>query len=315
MTTAARHWASIGESTFVGGIVFLLAVHRFLGKLPFRLCLYPVVAWYWATRPLARQSSREYLSRLQARHGVLGREPGLRESFHHFLRFAETLLDKFLAMNGRFYYDSIDVAGHEGMLAASRAGQGAVLVTAHIGCLELMQAAANRRDGLRINVLVHTAHAERFNRLLARVNPHAGVRLLQVRDFSAATIMMLADRVAAGEFVAIAGDRVPLRGDRVVDVDFLGHPAPLPVGPWLMASLLRCPAYVIACVRRGDGYRVRIEQLAERVELPRAAREQAFAGYAGRFSAWMETQLREAPYEWFNFFPFWDQTPHVAATH
>jgi predicted LPLAT superfamily acyltransferase len=313
--TATRHWASIGESTFVGGIVFLLAVHRFLGRLPFQLCLYPVVAWYWLTRPLARRSSHEYLARLQARHRVFASAPGMREGFRHFIRFAETLLDKFLAINGRFRFESLDVSGHEDMLAASRAGQGAVLVTAHIGCLELMQAGASRREDLRINVLVHTAHAERFNRLLARLNPHSRVRLLQVADFSAATVMMLADRVAAGEFIAIAGDRVPLRGDRVVHADFLGHAAPLPVGPWLLASLLKCPAYVIACVRKGDGYRVRIDKLAERVELPRGGREQALAAYAGRFTAWMESQLQDAPYEWFNFFPFWDQTPHVSASH
>jgi predicted LPLAT superfamily acyltransferase len=164
-------------------------------------------------------------------------------------------------------------------------------------------------------VLVHTAHAERFNRMLDRLNPGSKVRLLQVRDFSAATVMMLADRVAQGEFIAIAGDRVPLRGDRVVHADFLGHPAPLPIGPWLLASLLKCPAYTIACVRIGERYRVRVEQLAERIELPRNAREQAIAGYAARFAAWMESQLQDAPYEWFNFFPFWDQTPHVSATH
>ena len=76
---------------------------------------------------------REYLARLHARHAVFARPPGAREGFRHFLRFADTLLDKFLAINGRFKFDQLDIAGHEGMLAASRAGQGAVLVTAHIG--------------------------------------------------------------------------------------------------------------------------------------------------------------------------------------
>ena len=315
VASTVRHWARNGESTFVGGIVFLLAVHRFLGRLPFLLCLYPVVAWYWLTRPLARRSSNEYLARVHARHPVFAKAPGAWESFRHFLRFAQTLLDKFLAMNGRFRYDSIDISGHEGALADSAAGKGAVLVTAHIGCLELMQAAANRRDGLRVTVLVHTAHAERFNRLLARLNPKSRVRLLQVRDFSPATIMMLADRVAQGEFIAIAGDRVPLKGDRVVMADFLGHAAPFPIGPWLMASLLKCPAYVIACVRNGGGYRVRLDKLAERIDLPRGSREQAIAVYAAKFSSWMEAQVQDAPYEWFNFFPFWDQTPHVSAAH
>ena len=308
-----RHWASIGENTFVGGIVFLLGVHRYLGRVPFLLCLYPVVAWYWLTTPLARAASRQYLERLQAHDGVFARPPGVRASLRHFLRFAETLLDKALAISGRFRFDSLDIAGHEAIMADSRAGKGAVLVTAHIGCIELLQAAADRVEGLRISVLVHTAHAERFNRLMDRINPGSRVRLLQVRDFSPATVLMLAERVKAGELVAIAGDRVPLRGERVVHADFLGHPAPLPIGPWVLASLLECPAYVIACVRHGEGYRVRIEQLAERVELPRRTRAPALAGYAARFSAWMESQLRDAPYEWFNFFPFWDQTPDVAA--
>jgi predicted LPLAT superfamily acyltransferase len=188
------------------------------------------------------------------------------------------------------------------------------MVTAHIGCVELMQAAAaNRHAGLRVNVLVHTAHAERFNRMLERLNPGSSVRLLQVRDISPATVLMLSERVRAGELVAIAGDRVPLRGERVVHADFLGRRAALPIGPWVLASLLECPAYVIACVRQGESYRVRVEQLAARVELPRATRAAALEGYAGRYAGWMERQLRDAPYEWFNFFPFWDQVPDVAA--
>ncbi|MNW22841.1 hypothetical protein D3C71_2245760 [compost metagenome] len=47
--------------------------------------------------------------------------------------------------------------------------------------------------------------------------------------------------------------------------------------------------------------------LAERVLLPRARREQALAEYADLFAQQLERMLRKAPYDWFNFFPFWDQ--------
>ena len=40
------HWADLGETTFVGGTWFLYAVYRLLGRLPFRLCLYPVVLFW-----------------------------------------------------------------------------------------------------------------------------------------------------------------------------------------------------------------------------------------------------------------------------
>lgn len=312
---SGRHWASIGESTFVSGVWFLVGVHRLLGRRVFRACLYPVVAWYWLLRPVARQASRQYLERLQDSQPVFAEAPGHRHSFRHLMRFAETLLDKTLAISGRPVGEPPAFSGHENLLANARAGRGAVLVTAHIGCLEVLQAAAGRREGLRITILVHTAHAQRFNRILDRLNPGNEVRLVQVTDFSPATVMMLADRVAAGEFIAIAGDRVPVHGDRVVRVPFLGHEAPLPIGPYLIAALLGCPAYMIGCVRKEGRYHVDIDCLAERVSLPRSDRDGALAAYASVFARWMELQLRQAPYEWFNFYPFWDQGPDPDGSH
>ncbi len=38
-----KHWASMGESTWVGGIQFLLFVHRVFGRWPFRVLVFPVV--------------------------------------------------------------------------------------------------------------------------------------------------------------------------------------------------------------------------------------------------------------------------------
>ena len=93
---APRHWAQIGEETFVAGIWLLYAVFRVAGRLPFRLVLYPVVLWYWLFRPSARRASLEYLGHLQEATGALGRAPGRRESIRHFLSFADTILDKVL---------------------------------------------------------------------------------------------------------------------------------------------------------------------------------------------------------------------------
>ena len=56
------HWADLGETTFVGGTWFLYAVYRVLGRLPFRLCLYPVVFAWWLGSPNARRASLDYLS-------------------------------------------------------------------------------------------------------------------------------------------------------------------------------------------------------------------------------------------------------------
>ncbi len=50
---------------------------------------------------------------------------------------------------------------------------------------------------MRLNVLMHTRHAEQFNRILSRLNPHNNVRFIEVTDFGPGLAMRLADLVAA----------------------------------------------------------------------------------------------------------------------
>lgn len=310
MTARPTHWAQIGESSFVAGIWLLYHVHRLFGRLPFRFCLYPVVAYYWATQPRARGASMQYLQRMHCAHGVPSSPPGWREGLRHFLSFADTLLDKLLAASGRYRFANVRFVGREPLLAMIERGQGGIFVTAHAGCLELCQATAERQPGFKLNVLVHTRHAERFNSLLRRLDPSSGVRLLQVSEVNAATAVMLAAKVELGEFVAIAGDRVPLGTGRTVRALFLGHEAEFPAGPYVLASLLRCPLYFLGCVREGAGHTIRFEALAERVELPRGRRDAALSALAQAFANRLEALLARAPYEWFNFFPFWNVSRH-----
>jgi predicted LPLAT superfamily acyltransferase len=308
------HWASIGETTFGAGLWLLYQVHRWLGRWPYRICVAPVIAWYWATQPRARAASREFLGRVATCQGAPA--PGRFASLAHLQSFADTLLDKLLAMSGRYRFERVRFEGHEPVLQMIAQGRGGLLVTAHVGCLELCQAGADRRANFKLTVLVHTRHAERFNQLLKRLNPHGGVELIQVTEITPATAALLAERVARGEFVAMAGDRVPVvpTPGSTTMVPFLGHAAPFPVGPYVLAMLLQCPLYFMACVREGDGHSVRFTRLAERVELPRARRAAALAEHAAAFAAALEATVLGAPREWFNFFPFWDQPVTPAAT-
>jgi len=301
------HWADVGESTFVLGLRFLVAVYRLFGRVPFLLVLYPVVFYYRVRRGVARRASMEYLQHLQASHGSLGREPTWRHGLRHFLSFADTLLDKTLAMSGRYRFENIRFDGVEAILELTKRGQGAVFVTAHMGCLEMCQAAINRTRRIRLNVLVHTAHAEQFNRLLGRLDPDGAVRLIQVAEITPATAVLLSECVARGEFVAIAGDRVPVGGGRTVRVPFLGAEADWPVGPYVLAALLKCPLFLMACLREGDGHTLHFDRLADEVVLPRRSRDEVFATLAGQYAQRIETLLARSPYEWFNFFPFWAQ--------
>lgn len=108
-----------------------------------------------------------------------------------------------------------------------------------------------------------------------------------------------------GEWVVIAADRVPVHGGRTVEVTFLGDRAPLPIGPYVMASLFACPVYLMFVLRRGGRNHAYFERFAERVTLPRASRDAALAAYAQNYAERLEHYLRLEPLQWFNYYPFW----------
>ncbi len=305
----ATHWAQLRETTFATGIWFMYRVYFVLGRLPFLLILYPVVTYYWITHGAGRRASMDYLRRLQAAQGSLGRAPAWHHSLRHFLSFADTLLNKLLAASGRYRFERLRVEGAQQVHEMIERGQGGVFVTAHIGCLELCQASASRQTGMKLTVLVHTRNAERFTQVMKKLDPSGSVELIQVTEITPATAMLLNDKVSRGEFVAIAGDRIPVQGGRITKAPFLGASAPLPIGPYVLASLLKCPLLMLSCIREGRAYVVRVEMLAERIELPRARRDAVLAQHAAVYAGKVEALLARAPYEWFNFFFFWDQRP------
>ena len=98
---------------------------------------------------------------------------------------------------------------------------------------------------------------------------------------------------------------MPLHGGRTVRVDFLGHDAAFPQGPWLLAGLLKCPVNLLMCLKHKNRYRLSIEPFAELIEWKRNTREQVIALWTARYAARLGQFCLEAPLQWFNFYPFW----------
>ena len=302
----ARHWAQINEVSFVAGMRLLFAVHRLLGRLPFRLMLYPVLCWYIAANGRARQASRSFLAQVRSYRPQLPLRSGLFGVFLHFAAFGESLLDKMLLWGGLFPINKVHLTGSAHITDAIAAGRGGLIICTHLGNLELCRVIGRQHPALKLTVLVHTRHAQAFNQMLAQLDPGSQLNLMQVTNMSPATAMVLAEKVAQGEFVVIAGDRVPVSPQpRVARASFLGRIAPFPIGPYVMAALLQCPVYLMFSRRSAEGAEVSFEAFRERIVLPRKQRDEVLAELASAYAARLEAHCLQAPYQWFNFYDFW----------
>lgn len=296
------------------GLWFLYYLHRVLGRRVYRALMFPV-CWYFAlTRPVARRASMEFLERVGEVPRHAGRWRRWSATVRHIRSFADALMDKALVWTGGIDVRPARIEVDPRFDAAVDRGEGGVLVVAHFGNLEMLRAIGERLRKLELHILVHTRHAQKFNKVLKRLNPQSSEHLLQVTEMDAATAARLADAVSRGHFVVIAADRVPVSSGHVLDIPFLGSPAPLPIGPWVLAGVLRCPAYWLACFKEQgaeneDRFTLVCERIFERVDLPRATRTEALRGVMRQYAERLEQACRRAPYEWFNFYPFWAPMP------
>ncbi len=295
------HWAGLGERGALWGLQFIAGAYRLLGRRACGWVMAPIVAYFFLTGAEQRQASRVYLGR------VLGRQPSLAEGFRHFIDFAGRALDSFAAWSGAIPADAMATSDPDFLARAGTDPRGALVVVSHHGNVELARALMSPALRNRLTVLVHTRHAENYNRLLARYRGEAAGRLIQVTEIGPDTAIVLRECIERGEWVAMAGDRVPvLSQGRVSRVPFLGGMADFSQGPWLLAGLLDCPVHLLFCRREGAGrWSLALESFTDRVSLPRGRRSEALKPLVEAYARRLERECREAPWQWYNFFDFW----------
>lgn len=307
MTTRNNlHWAQINEISFVGGMRLLFSIYRALGRWPFRLVLYPVIAWYVLTKPAARAASLDFLRQINRSDPAAGVRANWFGVMRHFASFGESILDKMMVWGGLFDLGQIKQIGRELLAENIAAGRGGLLICTHLGNLELCRVVSRQSATMKLTVLVHTKHARAFNKMLAQLSPDSTLNLMQVTEMSPATAIELSERIGRGEFVVIAGDRIPVAArPRISFASFLGRPAPFPVGPYVLASLLQCPVYLMFSRRTRDGAELHFEPFRDKIALPRKDREQAFDALTADYAQRLQHHTLLAPLQWFNFYDFW----------
>ena len=310
-----KSWHQIQERGSGFGIRILLTTYRLLGHRAFTMLLMPVMTYFFLTGKTARQASRDYLQRLYNAAPIsLPEKPGLRLSFRHFTSFGHALAERFAAWMGQIPLENLDIVGRNHVMEKLNTGQGVVLLTSHLGNIELCRALASLSTSereLQVNALVHTHHAETFNRIMTEVNPNAPIRLIQVDTIGPDTAISLSEMIERGEIVAIAADRVPVNGnnDDSVPVQFLGDNARFPKGPFILSSILNCPVFTIFCTRNGQSrFLLEIGPFADPLLLPRKQRQEQLQTYIQAYANQLETTCKKAPLEWFNFFDFWQKS-------
>jgi len=305
VTQKSDHWADMEEAGAFWGLKFLALIYRVAGRRICLLFMFPVLLCFYVFKTTARRSINEFREKLSRKSGTS--QTGYWHGFSNFLNFGGAALDKLAAWNGDIKREDIVFPGSmQSLFELDADHQGAVLFVSHLGNVEVIRASAALNEPRPITVLVHTKHAQKFNKLMTRFNRDSQLRLVEVTEIGPEVAMQLKACVDRGEWVVIAADRPPVQArGNVLTVPFLDHAAPFALGPYVLAHILEKPVYLVACVRVGETFVIEWSKLADKLTLQRKNRRMSAEKWAADYAAWLERVALKYPDQWFNFFPFW----------
>ncbi|HYN55355.1 MAG TPA: acyl-CoA synthetase [Methylotenera sp.] len=272
-----------------------------LGRRVARSVLHLIALYFVLFAPDSRRASLSYLPR------ALGRPATWLDLYRHFFCFASTIHDRIYLINRRYDLFDIDIQGEENIRPLIDAGKGVFLMGAHLGSFEVMRAIGRKVPGLRVAMVMHEDNAQKINSMLAAINPEASMDVIPLGRID--SMLQVQERLADGMVVGMLSDRT-LGNEPMAQVNLLGAIAGIPSGPFRMAALLRRPVVFMAGLYMGDNrYQVHFETLADFSETPRNEREQAVQMAIARYTELLNRYTRLAPYNWFNFFDYWQSVP------
>lgn len=296
--TAKKGWLDQSERGSLRAMKALAWVTLRFGRSFGRLFLVPICAYFIIFSTVSRQSSVAYLRR------VLQRKPGWRDVLRHYHTFASTIHDRLYLLTGRHEHFKITLHGYEEVEHIMRT-QGCILMGSHLGSFEVLRALGMFKPSLKINIMMHGTHSNKMNQVMHALNPRMKPNLISMGAPDA--LVRVHECIENKEIVGILVDRT-FTSDKKVECDFLGGKVTLPQGPMLLATLLKAPVVLFfGLYLGGNRYELYFELFDPGTAVERGRRMEIINERVQRYADRLAHYCKLAPYNWFNFYRYWNE--------
>lgn len=300
-----HHWRNQQEvgNRFFLSILIWIAFH--LGRAPARVLLIVITVYFFVTGSSARAASRSYLRR------ALRRNPTYIDLYRHFYFFASVTLDRLFLLAGKFSAFDIDIHGEEIFSELKESKHGCLLFVSHIGSFDVMRVPGARDQALPISILMDRKHNSMAAQAIEQLDPLLAKNIIDARQSKPELVLKMNECIAKGKMIGIMVDRLHDH-ELGVDCSFLNGEIKMPAGPWQLAMALQVP--IVSCCGLYHGknkYSIHFDLVSRKIGGQRNNRSRVIRDHIQQYCTQLEYYLSLQPFNWFNFYEFWNNETTV----
>ena len=251
--------------------------------------------WYMLTCP--RNTRAVY--RFHHRHRQRYWWQAYADTYHSYYCFGEAIMDRFAAFAGKQF--TIEMPDRETYEALFHGEEGFLLLFSHEGNSEIAGYCLSTPDK-RMNVLAYMAETETVTRNRMQTLARNNLRLIPMYPNDMGHLYTINEALDNGEIVSMAADRI-VQG-LTIRCRFMDEEALFPAGPFRMCIAAKRPILLVFVLKtKWDTYRAEVQRL----EIPPTLtkRDEQAAALAQAYADALAEKAMTYPYQWFNFYDFW----------
>ena len=287
-------WDGKSKGTPLGYKIFIFIIHN-LGVQSAYLLLYFVSFYYLLFSVKGSKASFLFFKKRLQKSTFKSIVSVYKNNFI----FGQTIIDKVAISSGlknRFIFKS---HGSENITNLLKEKKGGILISAHVGNFELAEFFFNEIDDFsKINLITTDLEHKAIKKQIERSKLKSTTKFIIVKE-DMSHIFEIHNALNNNELVVFTGDRY-FEGNKTITGEFLGKDALFPSGPFLLGSRLKVPVIFVYVMKESVK---KYYLFAERAVFKNRDAQDLLNQYIKS----IESVLKRYPYQWFNFFNFWDK--------
>ncbi len=286
-------WDGKSKGTVAGYKIFVYLLRTLGVRAAYALLVF-VAGYYYITQRRSNRAIKYYFRR---RVGY----PSWRAQlavYRSYFTFGQTIIDKIAIRSGLKKSFTFEFDGREKLVQLLAEKRGGVLISAHVGNFEIAEHFFAEIDlDCRIHLVTTDLEHSAIKDYLDSISKMSPVKFITIKD-DLSHIFEINAALADNGLVCFTGDRY-LDGAKLMRENLLGREAAFPAGPFLIASRLNAPViFVYVMKEKGLHYHL----YARNAEVKRRDEVGLLKAYTASVAEMMKTY----PYQWFNYFDFWN---------